>query len=122
MKLTFSYPENTVSNYRRSLDLGTAISTTNYTIGDVNYVRECFATNPDDVLVLRMSASKKKAINAKLSLSMLRESEISTDGNQLIFEGTVNFSQARSVVSAFKAVLQYPRLMEHYKLKILPYQ
>ena len=115
LKLTFSYPENTVSNYRRSLDLGTAISTTNYTIGDVNYVRECFATNPDDVLVLRMSASKKKAINAKLSLSMLRESEISTDGNQLIFEGTVNFPkqgpggvsfQGRIAISAPNGTLQ----------------
>ena len=115
LKLTFSYPEGTVSNYRRSLDLTTAVSTTSYTIGDINYVRECFATNPDDVLVLRMSANKKKAIHAKLSLSMLRESELSTDGNQLIFDGTVNFPkqgpggvsfQGRIAVSAPNGTLQ----------------
>lgn len=115
LKLTFSYPKGEVSNYRRSLDLNTAISKVNYTIGGVDYVRECFATNPDDALVLRMSANKKKAITTRLSLNMLREAKLSVIGNQLVFEGTVNFPthgpggvsfQGRIAVTAPNGTLQ----------------
>lgn len=91
LKLSFTYPEGEVSNYRRSLSLSTAIATTQYTIGGVNYVRECFATNPDDVLVLRVTADKKHSVNTRLSMSMLREAGIATEGNQLTFAGTVDF-------------------------------
>lgn len=84
-------------------------------------MRECFATNPDDVLVLRMSANKKKAIHAKLSLSMLRESELSTDGNQLIFDGTVNFPKQGPGGVSFQGRSLYLHLTEHYRLKILLY-
>lgn len=115
LKLTFSYPQGEVSNYRRSLDLTTAMSKVNYTIGGIEYARECFATNPDDVIVLRMSANKKKAISTRLSLSMLREAKLSADGNQLLFGGTVNFPnqgpggvsfQGRIAVSAPGGTLQ----------------
>lgn len=115
LKLAFSYSPGEVSNYRRSLDLSTAVNTTTYTIGGVDYMRECFATYPDDVLVLRMSANKKKAVCAKLALSMLRECEVTTDGNQLIFEGTANFPkqgpggvsfQGRIAISAPNGTIQ----------------
>lgn len=91
MKLAFVYPKGEMSNYRRSLDMNTGISKVNYTIGGVRYARECFASNPDDVIVFQMSANKKKAINATLTLAMLREATLSADGNQLVFAGTVSF-------------------------------
>lgn len=115
LKLNMVHPQGEVSNYRRSLQLNTAISKVSYTINGTNYVRECFATNPDDVLVLQLSADKKKAITAQLTLRMLRESKLSTDGNQLTFNGTVSFPnqgpggvsfQGRITVSAKNGTIQ----------------
>lgn len=60
-------------------------------MGDVNYTREYFATNPDDAIVIRVSADKKKSVSATLSLQMLREAQISTEDNQLIFKGKASF-------------------------------
>ena len=60
-------------------------------VGTVNYKREYLATNPDDVLVLRLSADAKKAVTMNLSLDLLRESDITVENNQLIFTGKVDF-------------------------------
>ena len=47
-----------VSNYRRELDLTTAITRTEYTANGVRYVREVFASVPDQIIVLRLTADK----------------------------------------------------------------
>ena len=52
-----------VSEYRRSLDLSTAICKTEYTCGGVWYTREVFASYPDRVLVVGLTASEKGALS-----------------------------------------------------------
>lgn len=47
----------TATTYARTLDLDRAVSTVQYTIGGVTYTRETFASFPDDVIVMRVSAS-----------------------------------------------------------------
>jgi len=47
-----------VTGYRRELDIDRAVSTVTYKVGDVTYTREVFASNPDDVIVVRVSADK----------------------------------------------------------------
>ncbi|HOY22758.1 MAG TPA: glycoside hydrolase family 95 protein [Cellvibrio sp.] len=56
-------------NYYRDLDIGNAIARTRYSIGDVNYEREVFSSFVDQVIVVRLSASKKDALNFTLGLS-----------------------------------------------------
>lgn len=56
-------------NYYRDLDIGNAIARTRYSIGDVNYEREVFSSFVDQVIVVRLSASKKNALNFTLGLS-----------------------------------------------------
>jgi alpha-L-fucosidase 2 len=46
------------TGYTRELRLADAISTTAYTVGDTEYRRELFASYPDQVLVLRLTASR----------------------------------------------------------------
>lgn len=46
-----------VSNYRRELDIARAIARVTYESGGVRYQRECFASHPAGVLVVRLSAS-----------------------------------------------------------------
>ncbi len=55
-------------NYRRQLDLDTAIATTTYEVAGVSFQREAFISAPDQVLVLRVTASQPHLLNAILKL------------------------------------------------------
>ena len=87
LKIQFNYPNGEISDYRRQLDLATAVSTVSFKIGDTEYTREYIASNPKDVLAMNFTASRKNAISLTLKLDLKRKSEIRTEGNQLIFEG-----------------------------------
>ena len=50
----FDTPE-TCTNYRRELSLDDAIGRVSYTIDGVDYLREYFASNPDSVIVVRLT-------------------------------------------------------------------
>ncbi len=53
----------TVENYRRELDINTAMASTRFTVNGVHYAREMFSSAPDQVMLLRLSASEKGALN-----------------------------------------------------------
>ena len=57
-----------VANYRRELDLNSAIARVSYSVGDVNFKREAFASYPDNVIVLRITADKPGQINFSLRM------------------------------------------------------
>lgn len=67
--LQFDGPKGDVQDYRRELDLENAIARVRYRIRNINYRREVFASAPDQVLVVRLTADKKAAVQFKLSLS-----------------------------------------------------
>src|SRR5690606_34834526 len=54
--LHFDHGIGREEHYRRSLDLDTAVATTTYSIGGVNYTREVFASHPAQVLVVHLTA------------------------------------------------------------------
>ena len=56
LRLTFPFAEAT--NYRRELNLSEAISRVYYTQNGVNFKRETFASFPDQLIVIRLSADK----------------------------------------------------------------
>lgn len=51
------------TGYRRELDIANAIASTSYAVDDVQYTREYFASQPDQVIVIRLSANKPGNIN-----------------------------------------------------------
>ncbi|MBR6045546.1 MAG: glycoside hydrolase family 95 protein [Ruminococcus sp.] len=53
---------------RRSLDLRTAVSTVEYTAGGVNYRREAFVSEPDQVMVIRITADRPASVSVRLKL------------------------------------------------------
>lgn len=114
-KLDFIYSGKGMTDYRRSLSLNEGVSKVSYRVGDVRYTRESFSTNPDDVIVMRMSADKKKSFSAILSLDLLRDAQVTTEKNQLIFSGKVSFPklgkggvgfEGRIAVNAPRATVQ----------------
>ena len=68
VKMVFFKNENDSSDYRRSLDLRTAIATVRFVNNGVNYLREYFVSYPDQVIVSRISADQPGKISLQLSL------------------------------------------------------
>jgi alpha-L-fucosidase 2 len=58
-----------VTNYRRELDLDSAVATTRYSVGGVTYTRQVFVSAPDQVIVIRISADRPGKVNFKASLN-----------------------------------------------------
>ncbi|WP_442591131.1 glycosyl hydrolase family 95 catalytic domain-containing protein [Pedobacter sp. AW31-3R] len=63
-----NHQTNKEQNYRRDLSLGTAISTTRYTVGDVHYTREYFISQPGQVIVVHLKADQPGKINFSATL------------------------------------------------------
>ncbi len=49
-------------SYYRDLDISNAVSTTRFTVDGVEYRREVFVSAPDQVIVVKLTASKKNAL------------------------------------------------------------
>jgi alpha-L-fucosidase 2 len=70
-----------VTNYRRELDLNTAIAHLKYDRGNVAFEREMFSSAPDQVMVLRLSANKAKQISFDAQLDRPERFGTTADGN-----------------------------------------
>ena len=89
--LIISTSHNGASNYRRELDLKTAIAKTTYTHSGVNHKREYFASYPDHVIVVHLSADKDGSVSFGATMTTPhRTNRMSNDGNTLIYDVTVN--------------------------------
>lgn len=73
----------TPTKYYRELDIENAISKVVYEIGGVKYTREYFISNPDKVMVIKLTSSKKGALNMALNFKSLLKYQLSTTGKIL---------------------------------------
>jgi alpha-L-fucosidase 2 len=55
-----------VRDYRRELELASAVATTRYKVGDVGFERAAFSSAPDQAIVLRLAASKLGQLDATI--------------------------------------------------------
>lgn len=61
--------ETDVTGYRRELDLDTAVASVRYRHDGVDFLREAFASYPAQVIVVRISASRRGRITLRVSLA-----------------------------------------------------
>jgi alpha-L-fucosidase 2 len=61
------------TDYTRSLDLTSAVVVVRYRVGDTNFTREVFASHPDGVIVVRISADKPGQVTFTAKLSSPHE-------------------------------------------------
>lgn len=80
-----------VSGYVRQLDLDKATATVSYTKDGVTYKKEYIASWPDQVMAVRVSASRPGAVSLDLGLDLLRKADVSTTDSTLSFAGKVDF-------------------------------
>ncbi|MEK7719010.1 MAG: glycoside hydrolase family 95 protein [Bacteroidota bacterium] len=84
--LDFDHPQE-ISGYRRELNMDNGLVEISYQSGNVTYTREVFASYPDNVLVARIYASRKGALNFSVSLNSQLPYQVSASGNDLKLEG-----------------------------------
>ena len=90
--LLISFPEHDrPEDYRRSLDLDSAIAAVTYRCGEVTYKREVFASYPDQAIVVRITANKPAALNFTAAIDSAHTSaEVSIiESEQLALVGQV---------------------------------
>ena len=61
--------DRAVSNYSRTLDLDRAVATTTFAENGIRYTREVFATNPEGVIVVRLSADRPGRVSMRAWLT-----------------------------------------------------
>ncbi|MFB9054832.1 glycoside hydrolase N-terminal domain-containing protein [Formosa undariae] len=70
---------NKVTNYKRSLDLNTAIHLVEYDYMGVHYVQKAFASHPGNVIVVQLTADKPMAFTGDVWLTDMHDGKITLD-------------------------------------------
>jgi alpha-L-fucosidase 2 len=73
--------------YERELDLDVAIARTRFSNSGTDYVREVIATPVDQVLAMRLSASRRRSIAFALSMQSPQASNVSIERDTLVLRG-----------------------------------
>jgi alpha-L-fucosidase 2 len=77
-----------VTDYRRELDLASAVAATRYKVDEVGFERAAFSSAPDQAIVLRLSASKPGQLNATIWMDGALVKSVQTVGaNRLLLTG-----------------------------------
>jgi alpha-L-fucosidase 2 len=87
LRLNFRGHES-VANYRRQLDLNTAIATVSYEVGETTFTREVFASPVDQVIAVNLKASLPGQLNFTASFETPHQATVSTaDPHTLVLHG-----------------------------------
>jgi len=78
-----------VDGYRRWLDISTAIHGVTYRSGDVTFRRETFASHPEQVLVMRLTADKPGSCSGAVQLKGAHREITQAANNGLEFSGVL---------------------------------
>ena len=100
--LFLDFPTNAAAdNYRRDLDLDTAIASVSFSSGGVNFRREIFSSPVDQVIVIRLTADKPGQISFKVGMTTPQNATVSIEHtNTLILRGANG--EARGIKGALK--------------------
>lgn len=103
------FPEHkNYTNYYRELDIEKAISKTTYTVESVTYTRETLASFSDQVIVVRLTATKPGNISfvAKGSTPQTRAQIKTLNNNEIILSGTTSDHEGVEGKIRFKGIIR----------------
>lgn len=106
LRLNFIGQEN-YTDYRRELDLDKAIATTTYRVNDVEYKREVFTSFADQLVIIRLTASKPGMLTFTTALTCPQKVDISViNKNNLKMRGVTQGDQFTEGAIRFAADLK----------------
>ncbi|WP_457269974.1 glycoside hydrolase family 95 protein [Pedobacter sp. UYEF25] len=77
------------SDYYRELNLATAVATSSYVVNGVTYKRTAFSSVPDQAIIIRLTASKRKSLSFSASMHSEHKSSVETKNkNEIYLSGT----------------------------------
>lgn len=76
-----------IKDYYRELDIEKALTTTTFISGGVHFKREIFASIPDNIMVVKLSADKKNALNFTANFDSELKKNIQAGGVTLQMNG-----------------------------------
>ena len=110
----------TVSRYRRWLDLSNATASTLYYRGKYLYSTDYFASNPDSGLVVHITTDNPRGIQARFSLSCQLRHTCSTEGeNTLVADGYAGYASLPSYYDAKEKFAYDSNRGIHFRTKVL---
>lgn len=95
------------SEYKRSLDLNTAICLTEWKSGDINFKREILTSAPDNVICVHFTADKKSAISFSVGIDGRDDNydvNDAYDDTTLIYKGCTGSADGIYFMSAISAL------------------
>jgi alpha-L-fucosidase 2 len=106
--LALSFPgHDDYRDYYRELNLETAVATTRYSVAGVEYTRRVFASAPDQVIVVRLSASRPGSINFAASLESPQQSTVASGERELILSGKTGDHEGVPGKIRFRAIAHF---------------
>lgn len=76
-----------VQNYRRELSLDSALVNITYEQDGIRYRREYFASHPDKVIAIRLSANRQNSINSRILLTAQTPHKVKASAGQITLMG-----------------------------------
>jgi alpha-L-fucosidase 2 len=76
-----------VTHYRQELDIDRAVHQVTYEYNRVRYHRTAFASHPDGVIVVHLTANKPGAYTGRVQLADMHQARIAAEGNMLCSVG-----------------------------------
>src|SRR5439155_9020351 len=80
LRLAFDH-HGAISEYRRELALDTAVARITHRAGGVRYTREVFASHPDQVLLVRLTADRPSALTVSVWIDRLQDATTTIAGH-----------------------------------------
>ena len=76
-----------VTDYRQELDIDRAVHQVTYEYNGVRYQRTAFASHPDRVIVIHLTADKAAALTGRVQLADMHQARIAADWQPAQFGG-----------------------------------
>ena len=110
----------TVTDYRRWLDISDATAHTAYRRGGYQYETEYFASHPDSGMIVRITTDNPRGIRARLALScQLRHSCSVQDQQTLVMDGYAGYASLPSYYNAKEKFAYDTNRGIHFRTKVL---
>jgi len=86
LKLTFAGHDN-FTNYRRQLDLNTAIATVSYKVGLTTFTREVFVSPVDHLILIKLTADAPRSLNFSATFETPQKASVTASSSGLFLRG-----------------------------------
>ncbi|MCW3082518.1 MAG: hypothetical protein JWR87_3948 [Segetibacter sp.] len=104
--LTLDFPgHDQFENYYRELNIETAVAKTSYIVDGVRFTRTVFVSQPDQAIIMRLTADKPSSITFNASMSSKQKATLTVNGtNELVLSGISGEKDGVQGAVKFKAL------------------